>query len=220
MIGFLKGILVKKQPPLLWLDVQGVGYEVEAPMSTFYQLNQDADAEVLLLTHLHVREDIMQLFGFATEAERTLFKTLIKVNGIGAKMALAVLSSMSVSEFCHSVEQSDVTALTRIPGVGKKTAERLQIEIRDRLKPLIAAGLLGSGSSEFSLKHSDDLGATSDSISNKLQTDVMVSTKAVEALLALGYKATQAEKMVKQSYQEDMTLESLIKAALQGVKLS
>ncbi|CAN8139162.1 Holliday junction branch migration protein RuvA [Thiomicrorhabdus sp. 6S2-11] len=220
MIGFLKGILVKKQPPLLWLDVRGVGYEVEAPMSTFYQLSQEAEAEVLLLTHLHVREDIMQLFGFATEAERTLFKTLIKVNGIGAKMALAVLSSMSVNEFCQSIEQSDVTALTRIPGVGKKTAERLQIEIRDRLKPLIEAGLLDYGSTEFSLQHSGDLGTTSDALSNKLQNDVMVSSKAVEALLALGYKSAQAEKMVKQAYQEGMALEEVIKAALQGVKLA
>lgn len=219
MIGFLKGNLVRKQPPLLWLDVQGVGYEVEAPMSTFYQLNQDVDSEVLLLTHLHVREDLMQLFGFATESERTLFKTLIKVNGIGAKMALAVLSSMSVSEFCQSVEQSDVTALTRIPGVGKKTAERLQIEIRDRLKPLIEAGLLSYGSNEFSLTHSGDLAGNAEAVSNKLQSDVMVSSKAVEALLALGYKSAQAEKMVKQAYQEGMTLEAVIKAALQGVKL-
>ncbi|BBP45717.1 Holliday junction ATP-dependent DNA helicase RuvA [Thiosulfatimonas sediminis] len=221
MIGFLKGFLAKKQPPILWLDVQGVGYELEAPMSTFYQLNQAADEEVLLLTHLHVREDAMQLFGFATEAERILFKTLIKVNGIGAKMALAVLSSMTVSEFCQSVEQSDVTALTRIPGVGKKTAERLQIEIRDRLKPLIESGLLNYRTDDFALQSCGALGSVSgEALAKQLHSDVMVSNKAVEALLSLGYKVTQAEKMVKQAYQQGMTLEALIKAALQGVKLA
>jgi len=220
MIGFLRGTLVKKQPPLLWLDVQGVGYEVEAPMSTFYQLNQAADDPVMLLTHMHVREDVMQLFGFATEAERTLFKTLIKVNGIGAKMALAILSTMSVQEFCQSVEQANVTALTRIPGVGKKTAERLQIEIRDRLKPLFEAGLLNDSSDGFNLQHSGDLASPVENISGSLQNNVMVSSKAVEALLALGYKAAQAEKMVKSVYQQEMSLEEVIKAALQGVKLA
>ncbi|MBO1924302.1 Holliday junction branch migration protein RuvA [Thiomicrorhabdus sp. 6S3-12] len=220
MIGFLKGILVKKQPPLLWLDVRGVGYEVEAPMSTFYQLQSgDEESEVLLLTHMHVREDLIQLYGFASEAERTLFKTLLKVNGVGAKMALGILSSMSVNEFCQSVEQGDVTALTRIPGVGKKTAERLQIEIRDRLKPLVEAGLLNYASEDFALQPSGDMGGEAKNSLNNLKGEVMVVNKAVEALLALGYKSTQAEKMVKQAYQDGMLLEEVIKAALQGVKI-
>ena len=215
MIGFLKGQVVKKEPPFLWMDVQGVGYEVEAPMSTFYQLTQD-DATVMLLTYMHVREDAMQLFGFATDAEKLLFKTLIKVNGVGAKMALAILSSMSVFEFCRSVDSADILSLTSIPGVGKKTAERLQIEMRDRLKPLMDSGALGYHSGEdFALQPTQGQASMNAGIAPQIGTQ----TKAVEALMALGYKDTQAQKMIKDVFNESLTLEQLIKAALQGVRL-
>lgn len=209
MIGFLRGKLVQKQPPMLLIDVNGVGYEVEAPMSTFYQLEAAGD-EVTILTHMHVREDAQLLFGFATESERTLFRTLIKVNGVGAKMGLGILSAMSVNEFCSNVDNDDVTALTRIPGVGKKTAERLLIEMRDRLKPVIESGVLD-------YQPSVEAGKTA--MSGALQADMSSSIKqsASEALIALGYKNTQAEKMVAAVFEEGLTLEAIIKRALQGI---
>lgn len=210
MIGFLRGRLVQKQPPMLMLDVNGVGYEIEAPMSTFYQL-ETADEEVTLLTHMHVREDAQLLFGFATESEKTLFRTLIKVNGVGAKMALGVLSAMSVHEFCSSVDHDDVTALTRIPGVGKKTAERLLIEMRDRLKPVIESGMLDYQSSDSSVS------MKSGGVQAQIPSSIQQS--ACDALIALGYKNTQAEKMVAAVFEEGLTLEAIIKRALQGVKL-
>ena len=211
MIGFLRGTLVQKQPPMLLLDVQGVGYEVEAPMSTFYQL-ENRDDVVTILTHMHVREDAQLLFGFASESERTLFKTLIKVNGVGAKMALGILSAMSVNEFCSFVDSADIAALTRIPGVGKKTAERLQIEMRDRLKPIIESGQLAYEPLSASL---------GESASNQQPLRIMTSVQqsACDALIALGYKPPQAEKMVKSVFSEELSLEEVIKQALQGVKL-
>ena len=209
MIGFLRGRLVQKQPPLLVLDVHGVGYEVEAPMSTFYQLESTSD-EITLLTHMHVREDAMLLFGFATESERTLFRTLIKVNGVGAKMALGVLSAMSVHEFCSSVDSGDVSALTRIPGVGKKTAERLQIEMRDRLKPMLESGVLD---------YRPQNGGTETATESVPVATSSIHQSACDALVALGYKQAQAEKMVAAVFEEGLTLEAIIKRALQGVKL-
>lgn len=210
MIGFLRGKLVQKQPPLLLLDVNGVGYEVEAPMSTFYQL-ESAEDEITILTHMHVREDAMLLFGFATESERVLFKTLIKVNGVGAKMALGILSAMSVNEFCTNVDNGDVTALTRIPGVGKKTAERLQIEMRDKLKPVVESGLLDYQPVEGQAS-AQSAGPASGFASS-------IQQSACDALIALGYKNNQAEKMVAAAFEEGLTLEAIIKRALQGVKL-
>ena len=210
MIGFLRGKLVQKQPPMLVIDVQGVGYEVEAPMSTFYQLESEQE-ETVILTHMHVREDAQLLFGFATESERTLFKTLIKVNGVGAKMALGILSAMSVHEFCSNVDNDDVTALTRIPGVGKKTAERLLIEMRDRLKPVIESGALAYQPSE-----SGQTNLTSN-LSSAMPSSIQQS--ASDALVALGYKPAQAEKMVAAVFEEGLTLEAIIKRALQGVQL-
>ncbi len=210
MIGFLRGQLIQKQPPMLLLDVNGVGYEVEAPMSTFYQLESAGD-EVTILTHMHVREDAQLLFGFATEAERTLFRTLIKVNGVGAKMGLGILSAMSVNEFCSYVDTDDVASLTRIPGVGKKTAERLLIEMRDRLKPVIESGVLDytPESSAAATKSTGQI--------EKLPSSIQQS--ASDALVALGYKSAQAEKMVAAVFEEGLTLEAVIKRALQGIKL-
>lgn len=211
MIGFLRGQLVYKRPPLLVLDVHGVGYEIEAPMSTFYQLEESMD-EVTILTHMHVREDAMLLFGFATESERVLFKTLIKVNGVGAKMALGILSAMSVNEFCSYVDSGDITALTRIPGVGKKTAERLQIEMKDRLKSAVDAGLLSYQSVVIAEGVNGHVNSSASAFTSTVQQS------ACEALLSLGYKAAQAEKMVSSVFEESLSLEEIIKRALQGVK--
>lgn len=200
MIGFLSGLLHAKLPPQILVNVNGVGYEVEAPMSTFYAIGDVGD-EVMLLTHMHVREDAMLLFGFASESERSLFKELIKVNGIGAKMAIGILSAMSVNDFVSLVEAENAPALTKIPGVGKKTAERLVIEMRDRLK-----GWEGQTSSTLSSKN-----AVSSVPENQ-------KVSAIEALVSLGYKSAQAEKMV-QTVESGLTLEETIKKALQSVKL-
>lgn len=200
MIGFLSGTLHAKLPPQILINVNGVGYEVEAPMSTFYAIGEEGD-EVMLLTHMHVREDAMLLFGFASERERSLFKELIKVNGIGAKMAIGILSAMSVSDFVGLVEAGDAPALTKIPGVGKKTAERLVIEMRDRLKGWKTEVSSVMSSKTLANSPSDNQGAS-----------------AVEALISLGYKPAQAEKMV-QSVESGLSLEETIKKALQSVKL-
>lgn len=197
MIGFLKGRIAAKNPPTLVLDVNGVGYELEVPMSSFYALGELED-EARLLTHLHVREDAMLLYGFATETERGLFKELIKVNGIGAKMAIGILSAMSADEFVGWVEVGDVSALTKIPGVGKKTAERLVIEMRDRLKSLGTQ--------------------MQPSLSTSVVTPKNAQSDAVKALVALGYKPAQAEQLV-QKVPDDLTLEDTIKQALQLIKL-
>lgn len=202
MIGFLRGNLAFKQPPLLVVDVQGVGYELEAPMSSFYALGE-VGTQVTLLTHMHVREDAMSLFGFVSEAERTLFRELIKVSGIGAKMALAILSSLSVEEFCANVQAADALALTRVPGIGKKTAERLLLDVRDRLaKHPILTG-------QYSLTPTTE----SAGLPNQ------VSALASDALVSLGYKEPQAQALVKAAYEDGMSLETLIKRALQQVKL-
>lgn len=207
MIGFLTGKLHSKQPPQILLDVNGVGYEIEAPMSTFYALG-DIGETVTILTHMHVREDAMLLFGFAAEVERALFKELIKVNGVGAKMAMGILSAMSVNDFVGAVEQNNALGLTKIPGVGKKTAERLIIEMRDRLK-------------NWTKTH----GAAEDSEGFLLETTEMspsfnhIQQSAIEALVSLGYKNTQADKMVMAIKDESLSLESLIKQALQSVKI-
>jgi Holliday junction DNA helicase RuvA len=204
MIGFLRGHIVEKQPPHLVIDVQGIGYEVEAPLSTFFAL-ESADGEVRVLTHLHVREDAMLLYGFASEEERLLFRTLIKVNGVGAKMALAILSSMSVEDFCCNVEQENSMALTKIPGVGKKTAERLVIEMRDRLKN---SGLKTVATAP-----------TAHPQSGQSARPLATQQSAVEALVALGYTSVQAETLIEKVAEPELSLEALIKKALQQVNV-
>lgn len=207
MIGFLAGTLHAKQPPQVLINVNGVGYEVEAPMSTFYALGAEG-SQVTLLTHMHVREDAMLLFGFATELERALFKELIKVNGVGAKMALGVLSAMSVQDFVFAVDAANANALTKIPGVGKKTAERLVIEMRDRLKNwTLMFGTTPSGAK---------------AVNPTMETAVafgQLQRSAMAALEALGYKAAVAEKMILDIDDDGLTLETMIKKALQGVKI-
>lgn len=198
MIGRLKGVLAEKQAPQVLIDVQGVGYEVSAPMSTFYVL-PGLNQNVTLLTQLIVREDSQTLYGFATENERSLFRSLIKVNGVGAKLALAILSGVSTKEFIQSIEHEDTSALVRLPGVGKKTAERLIIEMKDRIKAL--------GSTEAQL--TPDM-MPSDHGKNTI-------SDAVSALVALGYKSADASHMVRQlKNTSSCSSEELIRQALQA----
>lgn len=199
MIGRLRGQIVVKQPPMLLIDVNGVGYEVEAPMSTFYNLPAQGEA-VTLFTHLVVREDAHILFGFYSESERLLFRTLLKVNGVGAKMALVILSGMTADEFAYCVQTDDTNALVKLPGIGKKTAERLIIEMRDRLDKL-------------------DIGS-SPVPAAPAGHDVAVESPvadAVSALIALGYKHNEASKMVRTVDSAGLASEEIIRAALQGV---
>lgn len=197
MIGFLRGRLIHKAPPQLLLDVQGVGYEVEAPMNTFYDLPALGE-EVKLHTHLVVREDAHILFGFANENERLLFRTLIKVNGVGPKLALTILSGQSTEEFYRCVDDNDVKALVRLPGVGQKTAERLIIEMRGRL-PALTKNPSSAGIADFS-----QLSKT-----NPKQ-------EAISALCALGYKPQDANRMVQAVAAEDKSCEDIIRQALRG----
>jgi Holliday junction DNA helicase RuvA len=198
MIGMLRGRIITRQPPMLLIDVNGVGYEVEAPMSTFYAL-PEGDQAVTLHTHLAVREDAHILYGFAREGDRALFRALLKVNGVGGKMALAILSGMTADEFALCVQAGDIAALTRLPGVGKKTAERLVVEMRDRLEGLSGnAAPLSATAAPMGVPGGD---ATAD---------------AVSALVALGYKPAEASRMVRAVAQDGLATEALIKAALQG----
>lgn len=197
MIGRLRGRIVSRQPPFLLLEVNGVGYEIEAPMSTFYVL-PEGDAEVTLHTHLSVREDAHVLYGFAREADRTLFRALLKVSGVGGKMALGVLSGMTAEEFSQAVQAGDLAALTRLPGVGKKTAERLVVEMRDKLDKI---GIPPTGGGGVVGPATAPTGADQD---------------AVSALVVLGYRPPEASRMVSKVFEEGMDTESIIKAALQG----
>ncbi|MGN6513325.1 MAG: Holliday junction branch migration protein RuvA [Lysobacteraceae bacterium] len=193
MIGRLKGILVHKQPPWLVVDVHGVGYELEAPMSTFYDL-PDVGREVALFTHYAQKEDSVSLYGFLREAERRLFRDVQKVSGIGAKIALAVLSGVSVEEFARLVQAGDVTALTRIPGIGKKTAERMVVELRDR-----AADLAGGAPAALAG------GAPADP-----------QSEAVIALQQLGYKPAEAARMARDAAAAGDDAASIIRKALKS----
>lgn len=199
MIGRLTGILLEKQAPQLLLDVNGVGYELDAPMSTFYQLPTTGE-KVSLYTHLVVREDAWLLCGFASQAERRMFRDLIRVNGVGAKLALAILSGINADEFARCIQESDTSSLVRLPGVGKKTAERLIIEMRDRLKDWETEGLSASAASTPATSAANDPGRD-----------------AISALVALGYKPQEASRMVSQvSADEIESSEELIKAALKA----
>lgn len=198
MIGWLKGRIIEKQAPELLLDVNGVGYEIQAPMTTFYHLPDTGVTELFI--HFVVREDAQLLFGFATKDERRLFRSLIKVNGVGPKLALSILSSMETRAFVQCVQLDDVATLTKIPGIGKKTAERLLVEMRDRLKDwFMDADAKITGSSLLPVHNEADI---------RIQ-------EAISALTALGYKHTDANKMIAAvNCAELTTTESLIKAAL------
>ena len=193
MIGRLKGIMVYKQPPWLMIDVHGVGYELEAPMSTFYDL-PEVGREVVLFTHYAQKEDSVALYGFLRESERRLFRDLQKVSGIGAKIALAVLSGVPVDEFARLVQAGDVTALTRIPGIGKKTAERMVVELRDRAADLAGGGVavIGAG------------------------VPVDPQSEALVALQQLGYKPAEAQRMVRDAAASGDDAAAIIRKALKS----
>lgn len=198
MIGRLTGILVEKQPPALVLDVRGVGYEVEAPMTTFYEL-PPLGGTTSLYTHLAVKEDAHSLYGFITRLERSLFRSLIRVSGIGPKLALTLLSGMRVEDFIRCIEHQDAVTLTRMPGVGKKTAERLVIEMRDRVREL------GGPGADLPVKAGHPGGHTAD--------DAIAD--AISALVALGYKPADAGRMVSKVETADLASEEIIRQALQ-----
>lgn len=191
MIGRLAGRLLLKQPPMLLIDVNGVGYEVEAPMSTFYKLPA-AGETVALHTHLTVREDAHLLFGFATATEKALFRELIRISGVGPKLALAILSGMGVDEFWNTVRAGDAVRLTKLPGVGRKTADRLIVEMRDRAdKSELPSPLPGAGGGE----------------ATPLQ-------EARHALAALGYKPAEIQRFTEALYKDGMNTEQIIQEAL------
>lgn len=194
MIGFLRGRLVAKQPPALVIDVGGVGYEVEAPMTTFYDL-PETGAEVTLHTHLVVREDAHTLFGFLRLSDRALFRSLIRISGVGPRMALAILSGMSADSFARCIRDNDAAALTRVPGVGKKTAERLVVELRDKLGKGEAGGA--------------DIPVVSSGPADPVE-------EAVSALIALGYKPPDASRMVRAIDSKGLGVEEIIRRALQA----
>jgi Holliday junction DNA helicase RuvA len=195
MIGYLRGRLARKEPPSLLIDVNGVGYEVEAPMSTVFRLPATGE-DVELQTHLVVREDQQTLYGFATEAERRLFRALLKVSGVGAKMALTILSGISVDDFAACVQSEDKAALTRLPGVGRKTAERLIVEMRDRLESGLAVELPGNAGAVDGIQ--------------------APRGEAFNALVSLGYKPGEARRMLDSVAEDVTTTEEILRQVLRA----
>jgi len=204
MIGRIRGTLAEKQPPEILVDVAGVGYEIHMPMTSFYQLPAVGE-EVVVYTHFVVREDAQLLFGFADKMERGLFRELIKANGVGPKLGLAILSGMSASQFLVSVQNEDVSALVSLPGIGKKTAERLVVELKDRLAKF------GKTQSITIPPPSGDLlsGSTIVTVNDARE-------EAQSALIALGYKPAQASKLVDSVYTDGIQSEALIREALKA----
>ena len=193
MIGFLKGRLAVKQPPMLMVDVNGVGYEMEAPMSTFYGLPATGEP-VALFTHLVVREDAHILYAFGTDGERRLFRGLLKISGVGPKIALGILSGASVEDFLRIVEAEDIAMLTRIPGIGRKTAERVIIEMRDSVKKLSMPAAAAAGAA----------------------TPATPQSEAFSALIALGYKPPEVVRLLKSVDEPDLATTEIIRRALKS----
>ncbi|CUX95991.1 Holliday junction ATP-dependent DNA helicase RuvA [Candidatus Gullanella endobia] len=203
MIGRLRGIIIEKQPPQILLETHGVGYEVFMPMTCFYSLPKNGQ-EAIIFTHFIVREDIQLLFGFINKQERVLFRELIKINGVGPKIALAILSGMSAQQFIHAVELQEINTIVKLPGVGKKTAERLVLEMKDKFKNL--------ASDLFALP-----------VTNNIHTDVNIQAmhtnpknEAVAALVVLGYKPQEANRMISKVENADSDCEMLIRDALRA----
>jgi holliday junction DNA helicase RuvA len=200
MIGRLRGILLEKQAPYLLLDVSGVAYELQAPMTTFYRLPA-LGQEVILHTHLSITENLHQLFGFFEQRDRSLFRTLIKVNGVGPKLAVAILSGMEADDIARCVRDNNIKALTKVPGIGQKTAERLVIELRDRLKNWDAPQGDADAHNQIQLAASNDH-----------------YTEAESALISLGYKPNEAAKMVAAAAKQkpEAKSEEIIRLALKA----
>jgi len=196
MIARLAGTLIHKLPPLMVIDIGGVGYEVEAPLSVFYDLPETGQA-VVILTHLSIKDDSHTLYGFSSESQRTVFRQLLKVSGIGAKLALTILSGASSEELAAYVAHEDSAALTRIPGIGKKTAERIIMELRDKLHVVPLPRAQGQGSQPA---------APASAVS-----------EAITALNALGYRPQESGNMVRAVAQPELTVEEIIRLALQSM---
>lgn len=196
MIGQVRGILIEKQAPWVLVEVGGVGYEMEVSLSTFHQL-PGVGQEIRLHTHLLVREDAQHLYGFSSKIERQLFRELLKANGIGARMALVILSGFSVAEFCQCITRGDVQRLVQLPGIGKKTAQRLVIDMRDRIHHLDVAG-------------GDDVKNSMTPSANDAHQD------AITALISLGYKPQEAKRLVDQVQGEGLASGELIRLALKA----
>lgn len=195
MIGRLSGTLLRKDPPWLLVDVAGIGYEVEAPLSTIFRLGE-AGSEIVLHTHLVVREDAQLLYGFGSPEERSLFRALIRTSGVGPKLALVILSGLDADAFWRAVREDDTAVLVKLPGIGRKTAERLLVEMRDQ-----AAAQLGSG----------DAGQ---GVSSARQQTGGPRNESRSALLALGYKPAEADKLIDAVWEEGMDTDTTLRAAL------
>jgi len=202
MIGRLRGYILEKQPPLVLLEANGVGYEVHMPMTCFYEL-PELGQEAIVFTQFVVREDAQLLYGFNDKQERALFRELIKVNGVGPKLALAILSGMSAQQFVTAVEKEEIASLVKLPGVGKKTAERLVVEMKDRFKGM--HGDLFGGDSAFTLTTPSAEPETNDA-----------ESEAVAALVSLGYKPQEASRMISKVGRPDADCETLIREALRA----
>ena len=196
MIGHLKGKIISKNPPEVLLEVQGIGYEVLCPMSTIYELDNLYD-DVLLFTHLSIKEDAHTLFGFITKDEKNVFRELIRVNGVGPKVALAILSNLSVHSLVECISTEDADLLAKTPGIGKKTALKLIVELQDRLSKL---DLVGSLANSIEIKQNSNPN----------------SKQAIEALQSLGFKAKEANRMVSKIEDQELSTEQLIRLALQN----
>lgn len=194
MIAYLRGRLLEKRPPAVVIDVQGVGYELEAPMTTFYEL-PDAGSEVVLHTHMVVREDAQLLYGFADTQQRDLFRSLLRISGVGPRVALAILSSLSTRDFLHCVAEDDLARLTKVPGIGRKTAQRLLVEMRDRIALTAPADVSTAGAA----------------------ADASPVQDAVSALISLGYKPVDASRAVRQVNGTELSSEDLIRQALRSL---
>ena len=199
MIGRLSGVLIEKQAPDLLIDVNGVGYEVQAPLSSFLDIGAVGN-KITLLTHLIVREDAQLLYGFSDKMQRTMFRTLIKVSGVGPKLALGILSSMDADTFARCIQNHEVTALTKLPGVGKKTAERLIVEMQDRLKEWQTQAPLWAAVEQTASANRNHL-----------------LSEAEAALISLGYKPQEAAKMLSKMPEEIDSSEEMIRRALKGM---
>ena len=206
MIGRLQGIIIEKSPPEIVLDVHGVGYELQLPMTCFYELPAVGETATII-THFVVREDAQLLYGFNTKQERQLFRELLKANGVGPKLALAIMSGMSATQFVACVEREDVSSLVKLPGVGKKTAERLIVEMKDRLK--------GWSSHDLFTPYTD--AAPTDSSTTPQTEGGFVESEAIAALLALGYKPQQASLVVGKIMKPEMTVEAVIRESLRAM---
>ena len=208
MISFIKGNLLEKEPAALLIDVNGLGYEVSVPMTTFYSLGE-INTEVNLYTHFAVREDAQQLYGFNTKVDKKVFQELIKVNGVGARTAIAILSSMECKTLLHCIENKDYGLLATVPGIGKKTAERLVIEIYDKLLKLSNEihGQVDSSTGASSITNSQ---VSTQGLGNS------IFDESVDALMALGYKQKDAEKMIRGSIGDSKDASEAIRKALQS----